>query len=118
MKTINWIELIVVSVIIFGIQLAVIKLLKRKFDIKNYGLSYKHINSVQAWIERGLFIVFIILLFFAYSSLFVWFSFILVLFIFRAYLEWKYARSDKQYILILCYLFFLLIFLSIVYLFF
>ncbi|SCY55600.1 DUF4181 domain-containing protein [Alkaliphilus peptidifermentans] len=72
----------------------------KKFDIKNQKGFYKPVNKIHQWSEITLIISLIIIIYFI-SMLRQYFLpiFSTVVFGFRAFMEWKYEKNSKTYIL-------------------
>jgi hypothetical protein len=96
-------------IIIFATTVVVIMLLltfivRKKLKIKTEPGLYKYINKTHKWGERVLFLLFAITILIAYFGyyyveLYIFFVFFFVQSIFRAFMEWKYEREDKEYII-------------------
>lgn len=91
--------------------------LLRKYNIpKSRWSLYKPVHKVQGIVEIFIFVSFIIMALFAFENVF--YSvviFILTLNAFRAFMEWKFARETKRYIVVLFELGLLLLFIGAVY---
>jgi len=76
------------------------KFLIKKFDIKKKKGLYKHVNKVHIWLEVVLAIALITIAFFIseFKSYYVP-IFLIVLYSFRAFIEWKFDKESKVYIL-------------------
>ncbi|KUO51935.1 MAG: hypothetical protein APF76_06775 [Desulfitibacter sp. BRH_c19] len=78
------------------------KIIINKFNIKKKKGLYKHVNKVHKWSEVVIIIALITMTFFSKSSelrqyyLPIFFT---VLFGFRAFIEWKFEKESKVYIL-------------------
>jgi hypothetical protein len=80
------------------------KLLRKKFNIEKVGWLYRPVNSLQKRSELILLIGFIFTYAaFSFSNLkftnYLIFAFFVLLNALRAYMEWKYDRTSKQFIL-------------------
>lgn len=86
--------------------------LRKKFKIdKPKRFVYRSVNTFQKWIERTIIIAFLISLWFVDHTLPLLIAFFLVLTSFRTFMEWKYEREKKEYIITLFSIFlYLLIF--------
>lgn len=85
----------------FVIFLMVIeKFLIKKFDIKKKKGLYKHVNKVHIWLEIVLAIALITIAFFIseFKSYYLP-IFLIALYSFRAFIEWKFEKESKVYIL-------------------
>lgn len=60
-------------------------------------------NAFHRWVERGLLITFLIMLWFVKTeyTFSVVLLFLFILFCVRAFMEWKYERTKKEYIITL-----------------
>ncbi|WP_047986006.1 DUF4181 domain-containing protein [Ornithinibacillus californiensis] len=97
------------TILIFTITVVVIMLLlmfivRKKLKIKTEIGLYKYINKTHKWGERILLLLFFITLSIAYFGfyyveVYLIFIFFLAQSIFRAFMEWKYEREEKEYII-------------------
>jgi hypothetical protein len=92
-------------------------LLRKKFKIdKTKRGFYKAVNRIHRWIDGTLLILFFIGCWFAENNYLLFIYFIFVLSITRAFMEWKYENSKREYIITLNSLFSVLLFLGLAYL--
>ncbi|WP_026905854.1 DUF4181 domain-containing protein [Paucisalibacillus globulus] len=81
--------------------------LKKKFNINEDNLPFRSYSNLHKWLERILFLGFAILfvvvnyLFFDVVEDYLFFGFGFILFATRAFMEYKFDREDKQYLLTL-----------------
>ncbi|WP_375090378.1 DUF4181 domain-containing protein [Peribacillus sp. RS7] len=93
--------------IIFIIAILIIAIvferwLKKKLKIgKSEGRFYKGVNKYQKWIEMSMLIAFLILIWFVDNTIPFLIGYFLISLSFRAFMEWKYKREKKEYILTL-----------------
>lgn len=77
--------------------------------------QYKHVNSLHVNLEIGLFIIYFMTCF-IYVNIenigYVFFIFFTTLWILRAWMEWKYDRESKEYIISITGLFTVFIVIS------
>lgn len=100
-------KVVIVLVVIFVVVGFFEKLLQKKFEIpKSEGLFYKPVNRQQKIVERilmGLFLVILLVYMFKMengdSIHILPIVFLIVNGLYRGYMEWKYDRATKQYIL-------------------
>ncbi|MGX1194625.1 DUF4181 domain-containing protein [Metabacillus sp. SLBN-84] len=75
-------------------------LLRRKFDIpKTKGLIYRGVSTSHRWTERVLLLIYLICLMILDFSMGLFLAFITLFFAFRAFMEWKYEREKKEYLI-------------------
>ncbi|MGE7762238.1 DUF4181 domain-containing protein [Peribacillus sp. NPDC097895] len=88
--------------------------LKKKFKIEKSKWSfYKGVNPFQRWTEMAMIIAFLISIWFV-DNLIPWLiGYFLISSSFRAFMEWKYKREEKEYILTLYSMFIYLLVLVI-----
>ncbi len=96
---------IFIVVVILGVLLD--KLLRKSLKIETpKGRIYEHVNTFHKWGERLVITLFLIIV--AYASFsrepiieikYIFFIFYLVLYSFRAWMEWKYTKNEKEYII-------------------
>ncbi|MFE4354361.1 DUF4181 domain-containing protein [Peribacillus butanolivorans] len=97
--------------IIFIIVLLIIstvfeRWLKKKLKIKKSKWSlYKGVNKFQRWTEMAMIIAFLISVWFVDNPTSWLIGYFLISLSFRAFMEWKYKREEKEYILTLCSIF-------------
>ncbi|WP_442598122.1 DUF4181 domain-containing protein [Neobacillus sp. D3-1R] len=90
-------------------------LLRRALKInKSNWAFYKSVNTTHKWIERIIFIGFMILLWFVEDTFLLMIAFFFTLFTVRAFMEWKYERMRKEYLVTLFSIINLILFLSMV----
>ncbi|MFK9120875.1 DUF4181 domain-containing protein [Peribacillus frigoritolerans] len=76
--------------------------LKKKLKIgKSKGRFYKSVNKFQKWIEMSMLIAFLILIWFVDNTIPLLIGYFLISLSFRTFMEWKYKREKKEYILTL-----------------
>lgn len=96
-----------VNYIIFIIAFLIIAIvferwLKKKLKIgKSEGHFYKSINKYHKWIEMSMLIAFLILIWFVDNTIPLLIGYFLISLSFRTFMEWKYKREKKEYILTL-----------------
>lgn len=95
------IGIIIIGVCIGGYFLE--QFLRRKLNMEKRGfIDYKYVNSLHVKLEIGLFIIYFISCFISVNSEnvgYVFFIFFGTLWTLRAWMEWKYDRESKEYIL-------------------
>lgn len=110
MKLLIWL-----AIIIFYIVLSE-RFLKKKFKIQTKGVIVKYVNNTHKIMERMLLSVSVILLIvFVVKGINIhyWlFPYLILLFLVRCYMQWKYERERKEYILQLNGVLTLLIFIT------
>ncbi|MET1248463.1 DUF4181 domain-containing protein [Sporolactobacillus sp. STCC-11] len=85
--------------------------LKKKYVVaKNYGWTYHHINKLQYRTEIILALFFLITSGLFRHPIYGLIAYLPVLNGFRAYMEWKYEREKKRYVLFLFSAIYLIIF--------
>lgn len=91
---------------------------KLNIEIKGTGYLYQHVNNIHKWVEIIIVILSVITLFiigFVYSGRLenhFFLASLIVLYTFRAFMEWKFKKASKKYILsILTISLFLVIFI-------
>ncbi|EJQ51369.1 Uncharacterized protein BWINRASL_02596 [Bacillus mycoides] len=96
--------IIIIGVCIVGYFLE--KLLRKKLNMPKRGFwGYKHVNSLHVKLEIGLFIIYLITSFIYLTTFensnagYAFFTFFVTLWVLRAWMEWKYDRESKEYIL-------------------
>lgn len=90
-------------------------LLRKKLNInKSNWTFYESVNTVHKWIERIVFIGFIISLWFVENTFHLMIFFFFILFGIRAFMEWKYERVKKEYLMTLFSIFNFLLFVGTV----
>lgn len=101
----SWIELIIGLVIFFILSSVTESILRKKYNIaKRKGWRYEPVNHFHKRAERILFwsylLIFLGFLFadYRYTSFFI-FGFLLLNNALRAYMEWKYERKAKEYMM-------------------
>ncbi|QCR31097.1 DUF4181 domain-containing protein [Lysinibacillus sp. SGAir0095] len=94
---------IISSIVIFGLGILSDHYLRKKFGIENRkGFSFKSVNKLQRWVERGFIVIFLIALWFLIDyALLLCVSYFVVMNLFRSLMEWRYERGKKEYILTL-----------------
>ena len=94
---------IISSIVIFGLGILSDHYLRKKFGIENRkGFSFKSVNKLQRWVERGFIVIFLIALWFLIDyALLLCVSYFVVMNLFRSLMEWRYEREKKEYILTL-----------------
>ncbi|KAB2459877.1 DUF4181 domain-containing protein [Bacillus sp. CH126_4D] len=112
-----------VWIIIIGIAIGgyfLEQFLRRKLNMEKRGFfGYKHVNSLHVKLEIGLFIIY-----FVSSIIYVnsdenanigyaFFIFFATLWMLRAWMEWKYDRESKEYILSIIGLFAFMVMISL-----
>ncbi|XHU78738.1 DUF4181 domain-containing protein [Peribacillus simplex] len=76
--------------------------LKKKLKIgKGKGHFYKSVNKFHKWIETSMLIAFLILIWFVDNTIPLLIGYFLISLSFRTFMEWKYKREKKEYILTL-----------------
>jgi hypothetical protein len=76
--------------------------LRKKLKIeKSRGFFYKGVNKVHTVIELTMLAIFLILLWYLERPFPAFITFFFVLFSFRAFMEWKYEREKKNYLMTL-----------------
>jgi hypothetical protein len=92
--------------------------LRKKFNIAKakWGF-YKSVNRLHRWVDISLFLLFLIGSWIMENNYLFFLFLIFALFCSRAFMEWKYERAKKEYILTINSIFSSLIFLGLVYLF-
>ncbi|WP_042148687.1 DUF4181 domain-containing protein [Paucisalibacillus sp. EB02] len=93
---------ITVLVIIFIIN----TYLKKKFDIEQDFAPLRYYSKTHKWVERTLFIGFVILIVLVYitytsAEIYLFLGYAVILFGFRTTMEYKYEREEKEYLLTL-----------------
>lgn len=101
----TWIEVIIALAIFFILSTISETILRKKYQIaKRKGWIYEPVNLVHKRAERILFwgylLIYTVLLFsgYQYASYFI-FGFLLLLNGLRVFMEWKYDRERKEYII-------------------
>ncbi|MGN4422632.1 DUF4181 domain-containing protein [Bacillus cereus group sp. MYBK30-1] len=96
--------IIIIGVCIAGYFLE--KFLRKKLNMPERKFwIYKHVNSLHVKLEIGLFIIYLIASFIYlykvenYNMGYAMFTYFGTLWILRAWMEWKYDRESKEYIL-------------------
>lgn len=95
--------MIIFAISVLAIMLIFIKFIRKKYNIVPYPKPYRHINNIHKWGERFLILLAIIL--FILSYIIEWyliFGFAIASCIangFRAYMEYKHQREEKEYII-------------------
>ncbi|WP_411334753.1 DUF4181 domain-containing protein [Metabacillus indicus] len=75
-------------------------LLRRKLDIpKTKGLIYRGVSTLHRWTERIMLLIYIICLMIFDFSMGLFLAFIILFFAFRTYMEWRYEREKKEYLI-------------------
>lgn len=91
-------------------------LLRKSFNVKRNGYIYKPINLLHKrleWTLLGLFFISIIL-FSKYTFLIV-LLYLIILNLFRGFMEWLFARDKREYIITLLFMIIYLLFVAITY---
>ncbi|MFT8322084.1 MAG: DUF4181 domain-containing protein [Bacillus sp. (in: firmicutes)] len=103
--------------ILLVISFVMEKYLKKKFSIpKRDTFIYHRLNNIQRWGERIIFILFVITLWvFIDHSLIVLIIYVLLFHLYRGFMEWKYNREGKQYILTIAFIVLYLIMISLLF---
>ncbi|EJR54939.1 hypothetical protein IIM_01879 [Bacillus cereus VD107] len=96
--------IIIIGVCIAGYFLE--KFLRKKLNMSKRGFwGYKHVNSLHIKMEIGLFIVYLIasiIYMYKFENAnmgYALFTYLGITWILRAWMEWKYDRESKEYIL-------------------
>lgn len=111
------------NILIYGIIAIIIGTIietniKKKYDIKREGVIYKCVNRIHLWIEISVAsILFVIFLLNNDLHYFVP-TFLILLNGIRSFMEWKYRKSSREYILYIFNLCFFSVFLLGIMLFF
>lgn len=85
--------------------------IRKKLQIeKTPWAIYKPINDFQKWIERFLFILYFILLWFIDNTFELTIILFVLLYSLRAFMEWKYEKEKKKYVLTLLAVFNILLY--------
>lgn len=94
---------IISAIVILCLGILSERYLRKKFDIeKRKGFIYKGANKFHRWTEGSLLIIVLILLwFFIEYTFLLLISFYVLMNLFRALMEWRYERENKEYILTL-----------------
>ncbi|MES1042391.1 DUF4181 domain-containing protein [Peribacillus simplex] len=93
---------IIFIIAFFIIAIVFERWLKKKLKIgKSKGHFYKGVNKYQKWIEMSMLIAFLILIWFVDNTIPLLIGYFLISLSFRAFMEWKYKREKKEYILTL-----------------
>lgn len=94
-------QVIFITLIAFIISMIVLeKIMINKFNIQKKKGLYKHVNEFHKWSEVALIIALIIIIFSNIELRRYFFPiFLVVLFGFRAFIEWKFEKESKVYIL-------------------
>ncbi|WP_185152268.1 DUF4181 domain-containing protein [Peribacillus simplex] len=99
----NYIIFIIVLLII---AIVLERWLKKKLKIdKSKWSFYKGVNPFQRWTEMAMIIAFLISIWFVDNPTSWLIGYFLISLSFRAFMEWKYKREEKEYILTLCSMF-------------
>ncbi|MBO9130810.1 DUF4181 domain-containing protein [Bacillus sp. 165] len=108
--------IIFVGVIVFGYLLE--RLMRKKLNIPKKGYIYQPVNNIQKWGERVLLIVYMGLLVSGINVKYIIPAFFITFYIFRTWMEWKYDRESKEYVIsIMAFIFLLLVLLVLMFLF-
>jgi hypothetical protein len=81
------------------------KTIRKRFDIPKQKGLYKQVNAVHKWGEIILLIIYLLYIFLYIAFLNqpiqpqLIFVFLILLYIFRSFMEWKYEKASKRYIL-------------------
>ncbi|WP_377865461.1 DUF4181 domain-containing protein [Bacillus sp. R86525] len=79
--------------------------LRKKLNMEKRGLfGYKHVNSLHVKLEIGLIIMYLIACYYMFKfenskMAYAIFTYLGITWILRAWMEWKYDRESKEYIL-------------------
>jgi len=94
-------QVIFITLIAFIISMIVLeKIMINKFNIQKKKGLYKYVNEFHKWSEAALIIALIIIIFSNIELRRYFFPiFLVVLFGFRAFIEWKFEKESKVYIL-------------------
>ncbi|MDX8290466.1 DUF4181 domain-containing protein [Metabacillus indicus] len=77
-------------------------LLRKKLEIpKSKGFIYRGVSSAHRWTERILLLIYIICLMIFDFSIGLFLAFIIPFFAFRTFMEWKYEKERKEYLITL-----------------
>lgn len=94
--------------------------LRRKLNMEKKGFfGYKHVNSLHVKLEIGLFIIYFVSSMIYLNSDenanigYAFFIFFATLWMLRAWMEWKYDRESKEYILSVIGLFAFIVMISL-----
>ncbi|MEY8348102.1 DUF4181 domain-containing protein [Bacillus cereus] len=98
-------KLAIVTVIIVALFLFE-KLLRKKLHIpRKHSFIYKPVNNIQKWGEISIFIIYLITSFILivnvdYENIgYLFFIFFIALYVFRTFMEWKYDKESKEYVI-------------------
>ncbi|XHU78711.1 DUF4181 domain-containing protein [Peribacillus simplex] len=101
-------------IVFFIIAIVFERWLKKKWKIKkSKGHFYKAVNPFQRWTEMAMIIAFLISIWFVDNPTSWLIGYFLISLSFRAFMEWKYNREEKEYILTLYSMFIYLLVLVI-----
>lgn len=93
---------IIFIITFFIIAIVFERWLKKKLKIdKSKGAFYKGVNPFQRWTEIAMIIAFLLLIWFVDNPISWLIGYFLISLSFRAFMEWKYKREEKEYILTL-----------------
>lgn len=102
-----WWKVFIVAVIVLVLFLLE-KLLRKKWNIPRKSITERYVNDAHKWMERYLFIVYLIvsgILIFTFENIkvgyLIW-TYLVILFIARAWMEWKYDRESREYKVEIC----------------
>lgn len=97
-----WWKVLIIAVIVLVLFLLE-KLLRKKWNIPRKSITERYVNDTHKWMERYLFIGYLIvtgILIFTVETInigyLIW-AYLVVLFIARAWMEWKYDRDSREY---------------------
>lgn len=102
-----WWKVFIIAVIVLLLFLLE-KLLRKKWNIPRKSITERYVNDTHKWIERYMLIGYLIvsgILIFMFKNIYIRYLigiYLLVLFIARAWMEWKYDRESREYKLEIC----------------
>ncbi|MGE7187003.1 DUF4181 domain-containing protein [Peribacillus sp. NPDC006672] len=92
---------IIFIIAFFIIAIVFERWLKNKLKIERKGSFYKGVNRFQRWTEMAMIIAFLISIWFVDNPISWLIGYFLISLSFRTFMEWKYKREEKEYILTL-----------------
>ncbi len=110
----KWLIMLFIVFIIYGMFSDRWLRKKLKIDKSNWTF-YRHVNTLHKWVEGTIVILFLAGIWFVEDSSTLLIAFFFILFSIRAFMEWKYQRTKREYIMTLYTLFNCLLFLGIVF---
>lgn len=98
--------MLIFTIVVLLIMFIVSAILKKKYNIQQDFAPLRYYSKAHKWVERTLFLGFVIIIILVYmnytsAELYLFLGYLVILFGYRTYMEYKHEREEKEYLLTL-----------------